>query len=375
MIGLFYEVGPIKLTSSYQFIRNFNTWNSKASMLFIDNPIGAGFSHLGKKIVGKPRKDHLPTFENVNITNDCRKEDIQDEPIFNDGYPANQAAISHDLIVFLGRFYKIFPEANTTLYITGESYAGKYIPSLAYRMLKLNEKRGYRSYPLEGIAIGDGFTDPKTQIKAHADQALALGLVSNDIAREMKRLTAISMYFMCQHQWKEALQARLRMFDLFDNTTGGINWYDVRKGSLKSSHPILKVMNSIKKSLNVPDGVFGQDIKLYPNIELDIMQSAAIYLPYVVERIRVLCYQGQFDLRDGIMGSTEYVENINWKYQKGFNNAERRIWKEDGGVAGYIKEYQNLVRVEILGAGHYAPEDQPLLTKQMVEKYLLGLYQ
>ncbi|KAJ3314499.1 hypothetical protein HDV04_006038 [Boothiomyces sp. JEL0838] len=373
MIGLFYEVGPIKITKDKRFIRDFNTWNSKASMLFIDNPIGAGFSHLGTKIVGSPEKEPLPTFENVNITNSCLNEEIQDNPTFNDGYPTNQAAVTHDLIVFLGRFYKIFPEANTTLYLTGESYAGKYIPSLAYRILRLNEKRGYESYPLKGIAIGDGFTDPLTQIKAHADQALALGLVSNRIATEMKRLTNISIHFMCRHEWKSALQARLSMYDLFNNCTGGINWYDVRKGSVKSSHPVAKMMESIKVSLNAPNGIFGQDVNLYPNIELDIMQSAAIYLPYVVDRIKVLLYQGQFDLRDGVLGSTEYIENIGWKYQKQFNQADRKVWESDGKVFGYVKEFQNLVRVEMLGAGHYAPEDQPVVSKKMVEKYLLPI--
>ncbi|KAJ3272497.1 hypothetical protein HDV01_005448 [Terramyces sp. JEL0728] len=371
MIGLFYEVGPIKITSEKHFIKNFDAWNSNSSMLFIDNPLGAGFSHLGNKTVGKPKKEILPAFENVNTTSECFKEEIQDRPLFNEGYPQNQAAISHDLIIFLGRFYKIFPEANTTLYLTGESYAGKYIPSLAYRMLKLNERRGYRSFPLAGIAIGDGFTDPKTQIKAHADQALALGLVSNTVALEMNRLANISICFMCQYKWKEALQARLRMYDLFNNHTGGINWYDVRKGSTRYVHPVAKIMQSIRHSLNVGDAIFGQDVNLYQNIELDIMQSSAIYLPYVLKQIKVLLYQGQFDLRDGIMGSTEYIENINWEYNLEYKNSERKIWKENGVVVGYVTEFDNLVRVELLNAGHYAPENQPQVAKKMIQDYLL----
>ena len=42
------------------------------------------------------------------------------------------------------------------MFLTGESYAGHYIPGIARELVfKLHDKR------IKGIAIGDGFVDPQ----------------------------------------------------------------------------------------------------------------------------------------------------------------------------------------------------------------------
>ncbi len=45
------------------------------------------------------------------------------------------------------------------LFIFGESYAGKYVPNFAEYIIKKKEGDEYK-FPLKGIGIGDGFTDP-----------------------------------------------------------------------------------------------------------------------------------------------------------------------------------------------------------------------
>ena len=49
---------------------------------------------------------------------------------------------------------------NTPLYLTGESYCGRYIPNIAKYILDENKKMPAIIIPLKGIAIGDGWTDP-----------------------------------------------------------------------------------------------------------------------------------------------------------------------------------------------------------------------
>lgn len=64
---------------------------------------------------------------------------------------------------------------NCPLYITGESFAGHYIPNLAMKILlnptKLNVK-------LTGISIGDGWTDPINQINYYDSYLSSVGVVS-----------------------------------------------------------------------------------------------------------------------------------------------------------------------------------------------------
>ena len=44
MFGLFSEMGPYALTAQLEPVRRNTTWNRDYAMLFIDNPVGAGFS-------------------------------------------------------------------------------------------------------------------------------------------------------------------------------------------------------------------------------------------------------------------------------------------------------------------------------------------
>jgi hypothetical protein len=90
-------------------------------------------------------------------SNKCKFPDTTTENATwtSEGFPENQHAVSHDLIIFIDRFYELFPELlKVKLYLAGESYAGKYIPSLATRIDQLN-KHGNRSFiiPLVKLLI------------------------------------------------------------------------------------------------------------------------------------------------------------------------------------------------------------------------------
>jgi len=57
-------------------------------------------------------------------------------------------------------------------FVFGESYAGKYVPSIAEAALKSTKI----SIPLKGIGIGDGFTDPLAVISEMPGFGYNLGL-------------------------------------------------------------------------------------------------------------------------------------------------------------------------------------------------------
>jgi carboxypeptidase C (cathepsin A) len=46
MIGLFQELGPCRITNDSSTVTlNPTAWNNNANILFIDQPVGVGFSH------------------------------------------------------------------------------------------------------------------------------------------------------------------------------------------------------------------------------------------------------------------------------------------------------------------------------------------
>jgi carboxypeptidase C (cathepsin A) len=101
-------------------------WNRFANMLFIESPIGVGFSYHNNA-----------TYYSLNDDDNTALRNLE--------------ALEH--------FYKKFPGyLKNDLYLTGESYAGIYIPTLAEAILLSVDAGTYSGANLKGIAVGNGCT-------------------------------------------------------------------------------------------------------------------------------------------------------------------------------------------------------------------------
>nr|CAI5869726.1 unnamed protein product [Callosobruchus analis] len=145
MFGLFMENGPIA-----NFFRE-HSWTNNHSVLYIDNPVGTGFSFTDN----------------------------------DDGYARNETQVGKELYIALQQFFTLFPELRKNdFFATGESYAGKYVPALAYTIHK-NNPTASKKINLRGIAIGNGYIDPLYQ-KGYAEYLYQLGLVDSTSSRAIK---------------------------------------------------------------------------------------------------------------------------------------------------------------------------------------------
>lgn len=88
-------------------------------MVWVDQPIGTGFSPAAE---GAPAKI------------------------------VNEDQVAADFMGFWKNFMETFDLVGRKVYITGESYAGQYIPYIAYNMLETNNTD---SYNVSGIQIND----------------------------------------------------------------------------------------------------------------------------------------------------------------------------------------------------------------------------
>lgn len=99
------------------------------------------------------------------------------------------------LVEFLKNWYKVFPEfANQDVrprfqgpltrqtYISGESYAGQYIPYIAQAILATTTL----PTQLKGLLIGNGWIDPYNQYPAYLEFALKAGVVKTGSETEKK---------------------------------------------------------------------------------------------------------------------------------------------------------------------------------------------
>ncbi|WJX65052.1 hypothetical protein P8452_49755 [Trifolium repens] len=188
MVGNFYELGPYLITNSLTLQPNHASWNRIFGLLFLDNPIGTGFS-----VASTPQE-----------------------------IPTDQTAVAEHLFAAITRFVKLDPVfKHRPIYITGESYAGKYVPAIGYYILEKNAKlKDFERVNLAGVAIGNGLTDPVTQMVTHADNAYYVGLINERQKNELLKAQLEAVELVERRNWSEATDARNRVLNLLQNMTG-----------------------------------------------------------------------------------------------------------------------------------------------------------
>merc|ERR1711871_1170091 len=83
-------------------------------------------------------------------------------------YHTNDTKTANDNLLALLDFFEKFPEMKRKrFFLSGESYAGHYVPELAQAILKHNEQADEsRSILLEGFAVGNPLTEEKEDFNA-----------------------------------------------------------------------------------------------------------------------------------------------------------------------------------------------------------------
>ena len=146
MDGLFIENGPFRVSaessnpsdaSAPPTIQvNPYSWHNSAYMLFLDQPLGVGYSIVNP---------NCPWCDYVH----------------------NHTAVNEHMYSALQSLMHIYPFLqHREIYISGESYAGHYIPSMVDYILSVGpvgEHRGHAALRVSGMAIGNGWSDPKVQ--------------------------------------------------------------------------------------------------------------------------------------------------------------------------------------------------------------------
>ncbi|KAG6651407.1 hypothetical protein CIPAW_06G108500 [Carya illinoinensis] len=369
-VGAFSENGPFR-PSGEVLVRNQYSWNREANMLYLESPIGVGFSYA----------TDFSSDEAVNdkITGMLHQFD------------------SRDNLVFLQRWFERFPlYRNRSMFITGESYAGHYVPQLAELMLQMNKEL----FNLKGIALGNPVLEFSTDFNSRAEFFWAHGLISDSTYKLFTSVCNYSRYvseyyrdsvsLICSRVMSQVNRETSRFVDKYDVTL------DVCISSVFSQSKVLSpkqvgetidvcVEDEIVNYLNRRDVQMALHARLvgvrrwavcsnildYELLDLEI-PTISIVGKLIKAGIPVLVYSGDQDSVIPLTGTRTLVRRL--AEELGLKTTvPYRVWFEGQQVGGWTQVYGNILSfATIRGASHEAPFSQPERSLMLFKSFLVG---
>ncbi|XP_038893625.1 serine carboxypeptidase-like 51 isoform X4 [Benincasa hispida] len=369
-IGNFKEVGPLDASLKP---RN-STWLHKADLLFVDNPVGTGYSF-------------------VEDTDSLVKSDLE---------------AATDLTTLLQGIFNRDPRLQKSpLYIVAESYGGKYAVTLGLSALKAIEA-GTLKLTLGGVVLGDSWISPQDYTSSWGPLLKDLSRLddigvakSNSIAKRIEEQMEKGQFVGATSSWSE-------LEDVISASSNGVDFYNflldsgadsvssvtgmdisngvasVRRYSryLSSLRPtvggdavdLYDLMNGVirKKLKIIPDNVKwgGQSEYVFQSLQEDFMKPRINEVDELLAKgVDVTIYNGQVDLICSTKGTEAWVHKLKWEGLQGFLSTGRTplyCGNDKDRTKGFTKSYKNLHFYWILGAGHFVPVDQPCIALDMV---------
>lgn len=398
LIGLLTENGQLQTNDESlanpidgvpQVFYNPYSWSLKANMLYLESPKGVGFSYCD---------DATSSSQCVNT----------DESTAQDAYE------------FLVNFFTAYPEyGKNKFYITGESYAGIYIPMMMEQIMQDPLKAEIN---LIGSAIGNGcwgnsvgtcaFSSPEAQ-QISSDFYFGHGMYSQTLhaevtanCKDFSRLTPSCL------QSLSAMEQQVGQFNVYniydecgadqrrrlsaDGTSNNApkkSFSDVRE-ALASKVVTVETADSFKVSAG-----YGQALNDYecgaetvmdewlaePSVvEALHVKAGTVGMKYtktaqdirplystLIDNYQMLIYSGDTDGCVPYVGTESWTRGLNYTVTDDWHQWLSKPSYEQGmHKAGYAITYDKFQFITVNGAGHMVPQYQPGYSLTMFEKFL-----
>lgn len=365
-IGNFEEVGPLDINLKP---RN-STWLKKANLLFVDCPVGTGYSY-------------------VEDTKQLVKTDWE---------------AGTDLITLLIEVFKTSNAGfhrSSPLYIVAESYGGKFAVTLGLLALEAIEAGRLKTL-LGGVALGDTWISPEDFVFSWGPLLKDISRLdengfeqANSLALQIKQKLEEGEFEEATDLWSK-LETRISADSnhvdfynfMLDDDMDPLSvaasqqalalkrysaYFETRRSSPGGDDRLSTLMNgAIKNKLGIiPANVsWGEQSELvFENMYGDFMKPRINEVDQLLAKeVNVTVYSGQLDVICATKGTEAWIKKLKWEGLEEFLSLGRSPIHcgSDKTTKGFFKSYRNLHFYWILGAGHYVPVDQPCVALDMV---------
>ncbi|KAF8092668.1 hypothetical protein N665_0406s0013 [Sinapis alba] len=395
MDGFVYEHGPFNFertkTKEPRLHLNPYSWSKVSNIIYLDSPVGVGYSY------SKNKSD----------------------------YKINDSKTASDSYAFLVEWFKMFPEFQSNpFFISGESYAGVYVPTLASKV---------------GYLVGNGVTDPVFDGNALVPFAHGMGLISNELYEDTKAACKGEYYKdpdvskECSHLLGKVSDdvSLLNIYNILEPCFHETSMSPIDMGSIPLS--FLK-LGKTERPLPVRKRMFGRSWPLgavvrpgfvpsWPQILADsslhciddrvatawlndpavrkAVHAKEVFISSIIHEskigrwqlctnnlnythdagsmitfhrnltlsgYRALIFSGDHDMCVPYTGSEAWTKSMGYKVVD-----EWRAWMSNGMVAGFTQGYaNNLTFLTVKGSGHTVPEYKPHEALNFYSRFLAG---
>lgn len=352
--GSMEELGPFRVNSDGKTLhRNHYAWNRAANVLFLESPAGVGFSYTN-------------TSSDFNTTGD--------------------STTANDNVVFLLNWLERFPEyKKRDFYISGESYAGHYVPQLAHEILKHNKQANKTLINLKGIIIGNAVINDDTDTIGMYEYFASHALISDETYHDILNSCYDDNYNQSKcEKAAEVTNKNLNNLDIYNI------YYPLCKDENLTKYPKTptplqidpcsdKYIYAYMNRRDVQDALHANVTNLKyewtscsDSLFYDWKDSPVTIIPLLKESlangVRVWIFSGDTDGRVPVTSSKRSIQAMNLTVDLPW-----RSWLNGGEVGGYVETYKGgLAFATVRGAGHEVPSYQPARALSIISHFLSG---
>nr|XP_023897455.1 serine carboxypeptidase-like 35 [Quercus suber] len=354
--GAAQELGPflVQLNGIKLNLNKFS-WNKVANILFLEAPVGVGFSYTNKS---------------------------------KDLHMLGDRVTADDSHAFLIGWFKRFPNFKSNdFYLAGESYAGHYVPQLANLIYERNKGASKNLYiNLNGFMIGNAVINDATDLSGMFEYSWSHAIISdklyNDIVKEcdfrsdnqtrncgihirgfLEAYSAIDIYNIYAPICLTSLSRTSPKFVVAPRLITQHNlWHKLPSGYDPCTEDYVeKYFNreDVQRALHANVTKLPYPYTTCSGVISGWNDSADTVLPIIRKLLnaglRIWIYSGDTDGRVPVTSTRFSVNKLGLKIKE-----EWRAWFHKTQVAGWVQTYEGgLTLATVRGAGHQVPVFAP----------------
>ncbi|XP_029164023.1 retinoid-inducible serine carboxypeptidase-like [Nylanderia fulva] len=357
--GNFEELGSLDVNlkpRNYTWVKNYN-------VLFIDNPVGTGFSYVNS----------------------------------SSAFATTNTEIACDLLECIRGFYDKLPKFKSVpTYIITESYGGKMGAEFAFIWAQA-QKTGNIESNLQGVALGDAWISPIDCVMTWAQFLLNMGMIDTHDFKDIDTAAKKTKEIIKMGEWKMATKHCGITQQIILNTTYNIDFYNILEKRQFISYDISlypmwsfvadlfiygpfiphqknlldNLMNgSVKKTLDLKVRHGHQSVEVINYLKEDFMKPVTNIMELLLNEtnLKVFVYNGNLDLVVTTLSTLLWIEKLKWKEADAWKYSIREpIVNKDNVVKGYVKARGNFAMYWVNRAGHMVPKNNPAVMELILQ--------